>query len=225
MVHTLYDIAPGYHIEVFLEFIFGIVTMVVSLMAYRIYKITNQKQSKFLSFSFFFISLGYFVQALFNLLILLELRKEISSLIMLVNRIYLFDRIGLSLHIFMMITGLVILLWMTLRSERTRTLWLLFILTMVSMYFSVNKLYMFFVLSSLYLAFISHHFIRNYLEKRQLPRLLVALAFASLFVARLHFLFIQNSILFYHIGHVIEMVAYTFIIINLALLKNDKKKR
>ena len=225
MVYTIYDISPGYQIEVPLEFLFGVVTMIVSWMAFRIFRITNQKQIRYFSISFFFISLSYIIQSIFNLLILHELNKEILNLIAIVNKIYLFDRLGLSMHIFLMITGLVILVWMTLRCERIRSLWLIFIVTMISMFFSVNKLYMFFVLSSLYLAFISYHFIMNYLEKRQLPRLLVALAFTSLFFARLHFLFIQTDTIFYHIGHGIEFVAYSFILVNFALLKNDKKKR
>ncbi|MFH2019907.1 MAG: hypothetical protein ABIJ34_00685 [archaeon] len=223
VINTIYDISPGYWIEFLLEFIFAAVTFLVGLFSWKVYILTQKQQIKHFSFSFFFISLGYLVQSVFNFLILFELKESLTDAFELF-RLVIFDRLGLSIHIFMMITGLTLLLWMTLRTS-AKSLWLLFAVSMVSLYFSTNKLYMFFILSSLYLAFITIYYVVNYFRKKQKNTFVIALAFIFLLIGRAHFIFIQNSALFFHIGHAFELIAYALILLNFSIIQHEQKKR
>ena len=50
----------GYDIA--LNLLFGIITLIVSLYAFKIYRLSSLKQSKLFGISFSFISISYFVQ-------------------------------------------------------------------------------------------------------------------------------------------------------------------
>ncbi|HLD33603.1 MAG TPA: hypothetical protein VJB66_02670 [Candidatus Nanoarchaeia archaeon] len=180
------------------ELFFAVISLTISYFAYKIYQLSDQRPVKLLSFSFLFISLAYVARSMSNFLPFL-------------------DVISIYTHIILFLTGLSILLYMTLKPNRT-TFWVLLAATLLSLVFISNILLAYYILSSVYLALISWHYIQNFLSNRQTKTLLVALAFIFLFFGSFHFFMSVNHELFYVIGYFLELLAYLLILANLYLV-------
>jgi hypothetical protein len=82
--------------DVAFQLVFTLVTLAVSFYAFKIYKLTGQRQSKLFGISFLFFAIGYFIQSFFNFAIISTLGEEIILFISLIslflsaNPIYLF---------------------------------------------------------------------------------------------------------------------------------------
>ncbi|MFC1769257.1 hypothetical protein ACFLZX_05850 [Nanoarchaeota archaeon] len=202
-----------------LELLFAIITLGLAIFAYRIYKVTDQSQVKLFGISFFLISISYFLQSIFNFLIVSKANENICTALK-INSIALFNYYGFYAHIIFMISGLVVLLYMTFKIKRERIFWLLLVTSLLVVYMGRDPFNVFYLLASIYLIFISWHFIENYLKNRRKKKtLLIAVAFIFLLVGRIHFNFVTNHELFYVVGHVLELFAYLFILLNFYLVK------
>lgn len=203
--------------DVAFELSFAIISLIVSLFAFRIYKKTSQRSVKFFSISFLLIAISYFIQSIFNFLVVSKLNENVCRIIK-IQSVAAFEYMGIITHILFMTIGLSILLYTTLKDKRLRMFWLLLVISLTSIFFSKNIMYMFFLISTIYLGFISWHFILNYLNNKQAKTLLIAMAFLFLLFGNFHFLISVNHQLFYVIGHILEFFAYIFILINLYLV-------
>lgn len=204
-------------IDVLLELAFAVICLIVAIFSFRMYKQTGQRLIRYFGLSFFLISISYFIQSFINFLIVSELNENVCYAIKF-ESVTLFNEIGILTHIFFMTIGLSLLLYTTLKDRRLRTLWLILSLALSSIYFSQNTLYMFFLISTIFLAFISWHYLQNYFHHRLTRTLLVALAFIFLLFGSVHFLISVNHQLFYAIGHILELFAYIFVLLNLYLV-------
>ncbi|NOZ80637.1 MAG: hypothetical protein GXP63_03095 [DPANN group archaeon] len=204
--------------DVVLELLFAAIALMVSIFAFRIYKATGQKQIRLFGASFACISLAYLIQSLFNYLIISKANEHICRALK-IRSIAWFDAVGLYAHILFMTLGLVTLVYMTFKTEKSRILWLLIATSLLGIFLSMNTLYMFFLFSTIYLMFISWHFITNYLQNRQKKTLLIAVAFLFMLFGSVHFLMAVDHRAFYAIGHVLELVAYSLILLNLYLVR------
>ncbi len=202
------------------ELAFAVISLVVSLFAFRIYKKTSQRLVRLFGFSFLLISLSYFIESVLNYFIVTYLNGQMPVVEKLTS-VAGFEYIGILTHIVFMTIGLSILLYATLKDRRLRLLWFLIIISLAAILFNEDTLYMFYMVSTIFLAFISWHFILNYLRNKQAKTLLVALAFIFLLIGNFHFLISVNHQLFYVIGHVLEFVAYAFILINFYLVQRQ----
>ncbi|MFP4403451.1 MAG: hypothetical protein ACLFPJ_03815 [Candidatus Woesearchaeota archaeon] len=217
---TLTPLTPswffGYNVA--LELVFGVITLIVSLYALKIYRTINLNHIKYLSLSFAFISLSYIIKSIFNFLIIFKINENILGIVK-IQSIVFFDAIGLYAHIFFMTLGLVTLTFMTFKSKKTRILWLMLVTSLFAIFLNINTWFMFFLFSTTYLLFLSLHFISNYLQNRQKKILLIALAFLFLLFGNFHLLISINHQLSYAIGPLLEFVAYLLILINLYMVK------
>ena len=203
--------------DVVLELSFAFIVLFVSIFAFKIYKKSSQESVKLMSLSFLFISISYFIKSFFNFLIIRNLNENICKIIK-VRSIIIFDTYGILIHMFFMMIGLVILAFMTFKSRNFKILWLMLIISLSGLFFSKNSIYVFYLFSSIYLIFISIHFIKNYLKNKQVKILFIAIAFLFLLFGSIHFLFSVNYKLFYVLGHMLELIAYLLILINLYLV-------
>ncbi|MBT6995638.1 hypothetical protein HN865_01140 [Candidatus Woesearchaeota archaeon] len=210
--------------DVALEFLFAIILLAVAIFAFRAYKLTEQKQLIYFSLSFLFIGISYIIESIFNYMTITKLNATICQAVK-IKSVALFDLMGIYTHMFFMTIGLVLLVYMTFKVEEKRPLWLLLIVSLVAIFFSWNKLLIFFLLSSIYLLFLVAHFFGNCIIHKTANAFMIASAFFLLFISHLHFIFALNSSLFYFAGHILELFAYLLILLNLVLLKNEKKKR
>ena len=203
--------------DAILEFVFAVVSLVIALFAFKIYKVSDQKQVKLFGIAFLFVSLSYFTQSLFNYLIISRTNATICRALNWWS-VALFDTLGLYVHMGLMIIGLIILVYMSFKTEKQRILWLLLATSLLILLLSANRVYIFFLLSSVYLLFITWHFVENYLSNRKTRTLLVAVAFLFLLFGNIHFIFSVDHQLFYVIGHFLELCAYLLILWNFFLV-------
>jgi len=225
MVHL--NLIPSWFLgyNIFFEFLFAIITLVVGIYAFKLYSISEQKQSKLFGIAFLFISTHYFIQSFLNASILFKLGENICT-IMKIQGIELLNIYGIYSHMFFFMLGLITLTYMTLKIQDKKIYSLLLIIPFLSILFSTNKIYLFYLFSSIYLIYISAYYFKNYLENKKIKTLLVLVAFLFLLFGNIHFIFSINHGAYYIIGHFLEFVAYSLILINLLLiLKNGKKKR
>ena len=203
--------------DIFLELAFAIITLVVSFYAFKIYKLSGQRQSKLFGTAFLFISISYFIQSFLNFFRISVLDENICEALKIVSVNFL-NTTGIYTHIIFFGIGLITLTYMTLRIKNAKTYSLLAILFLLSILFSSNTLFLFYLLSSILLIYIVTHYLINYLKNKQTKTLLVLVAFAFLLFGSIHFIFSVNHGLYYVIGHFLELIAYLLILINLILV-------
>ena len=199
--------------DIVLEISFAIITFIVAMLGFKVYKATSQKQPLYLAWAFLFISISNILLSILNLLILTKLNENICGTIK-IHSVTTFNTIGIYINMFFMIIGLALLTFMTLKSKDIRGLIVITGLSLIAVFLSANALYMFYAVSSLLLITISGYFIKNFLKNKKTKTLLIAIAFLFLLFGSVHFLFAVNHQLFYVIGHFLELIAYSLVLIN-----------
>jgi len=217
---TLSTLVSGWSFgyDLIFESVFAIISLILAIFAFQIYKLAGEDKSRLFGVSFLLISISYFVQIAFNLVYASNLGTSICTLANLPsNNAILYY--GNYLHFLFMIIGLAVLLYMTFDINHSEILWFLVILSTVSLLVSSNEFYAFYLLSTIYLAFITWYFIRNYFRKKQKLSLMTAVAFSFLLFGSFHFFLSVNHQLYFIIGYFLELIAYILILLNLILVQ------
>jgi hypothetical protein len=209
--------------DILLEILFAVITMFVSFYAWKIYKMTDERNIKLLSLSFLFISLSYIAQSLLNFIILAELQDEVCGIINL-QSVYLLNLFGIYVHAILFLIGLLLLTYVALKIYSPRTFVLLFMLVFTSLYFSPQKTFMLYLLSTTLLAFIVYYYIANYLNNRKPTTLLVTIAMITLFAGYIYFMFATENSFYYVVGHVLELLAYTLVLGDFIMILNAGRR-
>ena len=204
--------------DILFELFFFIISLIIALYALKVYRTTNQKLAKYFSYGFILITAAYLIQSISNYLVYSKLDSQLCQTANL-SSVGIVDAVGTYAYILLMISGFVVLLFVSLKSDKNRTLWILLAASIIAIMLSKNPIYTFYLLSSIYLAFIAWHFIENYLKNKQAITLTTALAFIFLWFGTFHFLISVNHELFYMIGHILEFFAYIMILVNWYLVK------
>ncbi|MEK6938668.1 MAG: hypothetical protein AABX04_06495 [Nanoarchaeota archaeon] len=209
MVHLSLS-ASGY--DVLLEVLFGIISLIVALFAFKVYYRSNQRQAKLFGIAFSFISLSYFVQALFNYLIISKANTGVCKAIALPLFAW-YNFLGVYTHILLMMVGLVIMVYLTLKIHKPLLLVLMLLVSLISLFFSEEHfLTVFLILSTVYFIFICIHFVNNFRKNKDKKSLLVALAFLFLLFGSINFMFCTQGETFYGLAHFLALVAYLFLL-------------
>lgn len=203
--------------DAILELIFAIITLIVSIYAFKVYRLSQERQSKLFGIAFSFISASYFIWSIINFNILERIEHSIPTYVNISNINNLIT-IGVYIHILLFITGLTTLAYMTLKIKSPKMYSLLLIITLVSLSFNSNVIFLFYLLSSILLIYIVLHYLTNYINHKQARTLLVLIAFILILFSTIHFIFSVNHALYYIIGHFIELIAYLLILTNLILV-------
>ena len=206
--------------DIILELFFAVITLTIFGVSYNIYKLSNERRTGLFALSFFFISISYIIQSSFNFLILIKLNETISMALKILS-IESFNNIGFVLSIFMRVFGFIILTFMTIKTKNNKVLLLFIITTLVGLYTSQNILYTYSLISSIYLIFILSYYIKNYNKNKNNKTLFVAVAFFFILIGNAHYLFVVNHEIAYVLEHLLELIAYLFILTNLFLVKKS----
>jgi hypothetical protein len=219
---NLYLIPPWFYgYDAILELTFAIVTLVVCVFAFKIYNLSEQRQSKLFGFSFLFISLAYFLQSIVNFIIFTKLSQSINKFVIF-SHFNLLNLIGIYGYVFFFMLGLITLTYMTLKIKSIKVYSLLFITLMTALFFTDERLYLFYVLSSILIAYVTWFYLTNYMNNKKLKTFLVLIAFVFLLVATINFTFSINNAQSYVLGHISKFIAYILILISLILIFRKK---
>ena len=209
--------------NVMFEILFMFATALVAFYAYKIYRISRQREPKLFGISFASLSISYLVLAIVNIFFITVSENNTFGLV--IKRIMDVRNVAIALYIVFFIIGFVTLLYTTLRIERARLYGLLILLTFTAINFSLNKVFMIYFVSSLFLLFINYHYYMEYRKKQNTNILLVLIGMLFLFISNIVFLPETQVISTYVVSHISELVGYGFIVASLIKVMQDGKKK
>jgi hypothetical protein len=212
-------------VDIALELLFAILTLAIALYSFKIYKLSEQRELKFLGISFSFFSLSYLFWALNNLFLLSVLGDESRELSL--KDIGFYNHIGIYLYLSALILGVVTLFYTTLKTESKRTYLMLVILTSTTFIFSLNRATSLYTVLAIFFLFIFAHYFRecrktkNKLTKRN------TLAMGLLFLGSIAFIYAPSYYSNYVIVHLLHGIAYSLLISSLVSVinKHGQKKK
>ena len=202
---------------ILMELVFALVTIMISVYAYKIYKITKQRNTFLFGGAFFSIALAYFVQASLNFLISLKINSKdlIQSIAPSVHNAGIqLSILAVFLHIFFMITGLVLLSYVTLKERNHQTFALLMIISFLGLLFAHPIILFFEILSSMFLLFITIQYYQRHSIKGTSNTLMIYLSFGMLFLGTLQLAGSSIINTFYFLGHLTSFIGYLLLLIN-----------
>lgn len=210
----------GYDIG--LEILFALITILVAGFAFKAYSLSKEQEFKLFGISFTLISLSYFAWSLINIFFVEELNEH--TRVLLLGNIGLLSVTGIYLHILLFMTGLTTLFYMTCKVKSWKLYSLMIITNLLVVMLSCNKLFAIYTVSSLLIFFIVLFYVSKYFESKNSKIGWLLVAFISLLAANLAFLF-ENVNSPYVIAHLLELISFGIILINLVRMKHGKKKK
>lgn len=206
-----------------LELLFALVTLVVAIYTFKVYRLSKQSQLKYLSLGFLSIFLSYSIWFLLNFFALAELTENLKVLE--IGHAITFINLGAFTHISLFLIGLILISYATFMHNNKKATLLVSATIIIAFIFSVKISSMFYVFSSILMVFIMLHFISEYTERRNPRLILMTLAFAFLAIGTFELLFSGANYIHCILGHLLTLLAYGLIITNLVkTLQHGKKK-
>lgn len=210
--------------SVILEAIFSIATLSVALYSLKIYLISKQKETKLFSMGFFLISLSYIMWLILNLSALIEINE--TREVLEITNAWSMITMGAYLHIVLFILGLVILVYSISKIERLSILALIMALSVVPVIRNNYTSEAFYATSSILILFILIYYLKESKVRKNRHLLLMAVSFAFLLISTIELMFTSLNYLNYVLAHILMLISYLLILINLGLsLKHGKKKK
>ena len=202
----------GYDIA--LELLFGIVTALIAIYSFKVYRLSCEKECRLLGWAFAGISIAYFLWPLVNFIAFLEVQKGIAEFdIGFVSSAFL---VSTYAHVVFFLLGLTTLAYLTLRLKNQRAYTLLVSLSILVVIFSSQPWLAFNFVAAVLLLYVSIYYMKRYKASKDGGTLVVFISFMLLFLARIVLVFanINNSL--YVVDHIIELFAYVLLAVSLA---------
>jgi hypothetical protein len=217
-MHEIYQVPLWFlKLDIAMELIFAVITLLVCLYSFKIYKLAEQRQSKIFGISFLLISLSYFVRFIISTIMAFKLNTSFLNPNVLYNLNYL-SNIGIYVYMLLFIAGLLTLAYMTFKTKNFEVYILLLITIILAIVFSFNAFYVFYILFYILLAFILVYYIQNYIKSKNKKTFIVLIAFGLLFLSSIYFMIPGNNIIYYMISHFFELMAYLLILTDLIII-------
>ena len=217
-MHEIYLVPLWFlRLDIAMELIFAVITLLVSLYSFKVYKLSEQRQSKIFGISFLLISLSYFIRFIISLVISMKLNTSFLNPNVLQTINYL-SNFGIYFYMILFIAGLITLTYMTFKTKNIEMYILLLITIALAIIFSFNAVSVFYILFYVFLAFILVYYLQNYLKNKNWKTFVVLLAFGLLFLSSIHFMLPGDDIFYYMLSHFFELMAYLLILIELILI-------
>lgn len=204
---------------IILGLIFGIITLVVGLYSLKIYRLSNQRQSKLFGVGFILISISYFIRAILTIILFsqLQIQKVID-----LSTFNLWSTIGLYVHLIFFLAGLITIFYMTIGVKSKRVYSILFILLIAALLFNPVKITFFNLFSIVFLVYIVIHYLLIYLKNKQLKNIVILIAFTLILLSTIDLIFSVNKGIHYVIADIVSLIAYLIIMINLIVIARKK---
>ncbi len=190
-----------------------IITLAVSLYSFKIYRLSNQKESKFFGIAFLLLSISHFVELIFSFAILSDLTNAFTVLE--IQELITFNFMSVLIHAIFSIFGLATLAYMLLKIKDKKIYFGLLIASLLTLILFGDRIYLLYIFSSLFLAFIALYYAVDYFKKRERKTLFITLAFLFLLISNIFLIFSGSNPNYYVVGNSLEFIAYSFVLINL----------
>jgi hypothetical protein len=208
------------------EMIFVLFTASIAIYSLRIYKLSEQRESRNFGLAFAFLSISYFLLIVINSLFLSVTSGNMRTMDL--DEIMGLRNFAVFSHFLFLTLGFITLFYTTLKAKHERVYAILLTLCIAAIYFSCNRALIIYLVSSIFLAFISYHYLKEYRDNKNGRTLLVGLGMLLIFISNILMGFVGNYSLsnLYVLSRVLEIIAYSLIFTSLIkVFKNGKKKK
>lgn len=209
--------------SVLFQLVFAVVSVLVAVYAYKIYKLSEEKNIKFFGYAFLLISLSYILWPVINTLAAFPISRNIVAVFLENNE--LSDAVAIYSHIALFLAGLVTLLYSTLEKKNSRIYILLSVLLISIVLIVLGKANLIYLLFSILIFLTLFHYVRIYIKEKNSKVLLIMIAFAFLFLGAVSLIFSNILDLFYVSGHFFILTAYVLILTRLVINYRKQKRR
>jgi hypothetical protein len=224
VIHLIPAWFVGFHVS--FEIIFLIATAIIATYSFKIYRASDQKQSRNFGLAFLLLSLSYLSLIVINCLFLSAINGNLRALDL--DDIMGMKDFAVFLYLFFLISGFLTLYYTTLKSKTPATFLLLAILSLASIKYSCDKSISAYLIPVLFLCFVTYHYFKEYSTTKNKNTLILGLAMALLILSNLSMAYVANFFMpnLYVLAHFMELAAYSFIIYTLIkVLKYGKKAK
>ena len=201
-------------------FVAGIVTMLVALLSYKAFSLTEERKYKYFSLSFFILSLSFLIFSIVSGLLIMH---KVPLLYIFVEN---FDYVFFT-HVIFTLLAYMLLIIITFRIDNKKAAGLLASLALLLAVFSYQHYLKFHIVSLVLLFFLTYQFYTNYSEKKLQNAKLVFSSFYLLTVAELFFilmLYIGPGL--YIFARIIQFLGYLILFYTfLRVIHHDNKTR
>jgi len=194
------------------EILFAIITILVSIFAFRIYELTKKRELKLFSIGFLMFGLSYLVRAAMTFVRIPGCRECMR----LRGPVMYWQAIVGQAHVFFFMLGLVLLIYMTLQIRDRKIMAVLFGVIVILL-FGARQLALFHVLSAFLMIFVVSYYYNNYQKHRKFQTGIVLVAFIFIFLAQISLIFSVHDAGLFMLGRLLELAGYLCILGNLAL--------
>lgn len=208
--------------DIAIELLFAFISFLVFLYAFNIYGVSKEKKIRNFGMGFLFIAISYLFLAGGDIFILQSITHSFFKAT--TQELSLLSLIGIYIHIFFFLLGLVILIYTILNVKKLEVFSFLLSFSILSVLISFNKIIAFHITSTLLLIFISHHYFEEYWTRKNKKTLFVFLAFILLLISNFDFIFSPAYYQAYIAGHFFELGAYLLILASLIRSIGKSKK-
>ncbi|MFH1399036.1 MAG: hypothetical protein ABIG95_02905 [Candidatus Woesearchaeota archaeon] len=198
----------------YLQIAFFVITLFISIQAYKIYKLSKKKDVGLLALGFSFISFSYIVWSILNLSIIKYIGDSVCSWISICIVNSLID-FSIYIHMILFLTGLLTLAYISLKVKSLRTYILLWGIILSVILFSIRTLFFFYFLSSILLFYLIYSYSVVYIRKRQRKSLFMAVSFICLALGDLVLLIGLSGGFYYITGNFLILVGYLVLLADL----------
>lgn len=204
--------------EIGIQLLFFVVTLLVALYSYRVYRIARQKNSFYFAAGFLSISVAYLIQSIFNFLLLRSVHTtdvlsfmaghEVQSNLVLSVFIVFF-------HMVFMVTGFSILSYLTLKQRNIKSFWLMVLLSVSGLLFAADMSLIFYVIIAILLSFITIQYKKRFTKKPNPDTFMVFLSFGMIFLGSIQLALSSTLSALYISGHIVTLAGYLLLLVNL----------
>jgi len=203
-----------------LDFLFALVTLMVSHNAFKIYALSKRREVKLLSTGFFFISTSYIIQTFFGIMILTKLNQGICDFWE-IQSVATINLMTIILHILFFSIGTVTLVYMTFRKKNLKLYFLLLGISLLALSSSKNIILTFHMLTTAFFLYLVLHYHEMIKKLKKQKVLIIFIVFTLLFLSSIDFILSRFHDGFFITGHILEFGAYLLILVN--LIQTNKK--
>jgi len=221
-IHLIPNWFVGFHIS--FEVVFMLATAIIAFYAFKIFKISEQRESRNFGIAFLFLSLSYLTLIILNHLFLSVLSGNLRSLD--IDDLIGLKNLALSLYVIFLTLGFLILYHTTSKFKSTPNLILLAALSIMSIKYACEKSILIYFIPATFLLFITYNYFKDYYSNKNKNTLLLSSSMFFLLLSNLSLgsvaKFFQPNL--YVLAHFIELIAYGIIIYTLMRVLNYGKK-
>jgi len=208
--------------DIAMELVFAIIAMALAFFTYRIYKVSEDEDVKLFGLAFVLISISYIVWASINLFMLDKLSDGIREISL--NNLMSINYILTLVHMGLFIVGIITLAYAHLEIKSAKAYYILTGLALIGLVSSSIPWITYQLLAIFLLSTIVYHYAVDHSCYKNKKARAIFIAFLLLLLSRIDFLFTANSAFAYIFGHILELTAYSLILVGLvANIKGCKK--